>query len=82
MSDESCTGNVLLAFLAGAVAGAAVALLTSPKAGPEVRAQIKGYGDQLRDQANRGVDELRDLAGRVRTKVSRGAEEVAEATRS
>jgi len=39
MSDERghSTGALLLAFAAGAVAGAVVAALISPKSGPELR---------------------------------------------
>ena len=37
------TGTVVLAFLAGAIAGAAVAVLTSPRSGPEVRESLRGW---------------------------------------
>jgi gas vesicle protein len=45
MSDERghSTGTLLVAFLAGAVAGALVAVLTSPKSGPEMRESLKGF---------------------------------------
>ena len=44
MSDERgySTGTLLIAFLAGAIAGAAVAVLVSPKSGPEMRESLKG----------------------------------------
>ena len=55
MSDErgSSGGNLLLAFLAGAAAGAVVALLTSPKTGKEMRESLalwlrqSGAGDAV-----------------------------------
>ena len=45
MSDERGTSatTLVLAFLAGAVAGAAVALLATPKTGREMRETIGGW---------------------------------------
>jgi gas vesicle protein len=46
-------GSILLAFLAGAAAGAVVALLTAPKSGKETRSDVadwarrSGVGDAL-----------------------------------
>ena len=51
--DETHRTNpavVLLAFLAGAVTGAAVALLTAPQSGRETRSRLKGLA---RDAAGR-----------------------------
>jgi len=44
MSEERghSTGALLLAFAVGAVAGAVVAALISPKSGPEMRESLKG----------------------------------------
>ena len=52
MSDERGPGTtaLVLAFLAGAVAGAVVALLTTPKTGREMRETI---GDLTRDGRTR-----------------------------
>lgn len=49
MSEDrgSSLGNLLVAFLAGAAVGAAVALLTSPKTGPEMRETLAGLGKEL-----------------------------------
>ena len=41
----SSGGTIFMSFLAGAVAGAAVALLTTPKRGSEVREQIKNWAN-------------------------------------
>jgi gas vesicle protein len=55
MSDDKANslGGLLVAFLAGAAVGAAVALLTSPKSGPEIRetlaSGIKDLGTKIRD---------------------------------
>ena len=44
MDDRySSSGIIFMSFLAGAVAGAAVALLTTPKRGSEVREQLKNW---------------------------------------
>jgi len=43
MSGGMSGSTLLMSFLAGAVAGAAVALLTTPKRGSEVREQIRNW---------------------------------------
>ncbi len=64
MSDDrgNSGGNLLLAFLVGAAAGAAVALLASPKNGREMRNSLaswlrrSGAGDAM----ERAVSAVRD----------------------
>jgi len=51
-THRSPTTGLVLAFLAGAVSGAVVALLTAPRSGRETRGRIKGLA---RDAAGRGV---------------------------
>jgi gas vesicle protein len=51
MSDDRCcsgSGGVLLAFLAGGLVGAGLALLYSPVSGPEARERINGLAEELR----------------------------------
>jgi len=48
--ESGMFGTSLLVFLAGAAVGAAVAALTTPKTGPELRGDIKGLGNKLRDR--------------------------------
>ena len=67
MSDNrgTSTSGILLAFLAGAAAGAAVALLTTTKTGKEMRASIATWARQTRgreivDRAARTVREAFD----------------------
>ena len=64
MSDDrgSSGGNLLLAFLAGAAAGAVVALLTSPKSGKEVRESLASWLRQsgAGDAVERAVRVARD----------------------
>lgn len=45
--------GVLLAFLGGAAAGAAVALLMAPTSGEETREKLLGYANQGKDSVTR-----------------------------
>ena len=64
MSDDrgNSGGNLLLAFLAGAAAGAVVALLTSPKSGKEMRESLASWLRQsgAGDAVERAVRVARD----------------------
>ena len=64
MSDNRGTpaSGILLAFLAGAVAGAAVALLTTTKTGAEMRASVKSWakGSRGRDAVERAARAVRE----------------------
>lgn len=64
MSDErgGSSGNLLLAFLAGAAAGAVVALLTSPKNGAEIRESLASWlrRSGVLDAVERAVQASRD----------------------
>lgn len=51
-------GAVGLAFLSGALIGAAAAFLLAPQSGQETREQLRGY-------ARKTEDNLRDLAGKA-----------------
>lgn len=54
MSDErGSIGTSLLLFLAGAAVGAAVVALTTPKTGPELRGDLKGFGNKIKDRFSR-----------------------------
>jgi gas vesicle protein len=51
MSDEQgSVGTSLLIFLAGAAVGAAIVALTTPKTGAELRGDLKGLGDRVKDR--------------------------------
>jgi gas vesicle protein len=65
-------GNVMLAFLLGTVAGAAVALLYAPAAGRDTR-------DFLGERAREGRDLATEAAAKGREAISRGRETVATA---
>lgn len=51
--DRGSLGTSLLIFLAGAAVGAAVVALTTPKTGPELRADLKGVGGKVRDRVRK-----------------------------
>ena len=56
------TGNSLLAFIAGAMAGAAVALLIAPESGEKTRKRIKdkavGVADAAKEKILDGLDDI------------------------
>jgi len=64
MSEERGVsgGSLLLAFLAGAAAGAVVALLTSPKSGREMRESVRSWARRsgAGDAVDRAVRVVRD----------------------
>ena len=64
MSEERGVsgGSLLLAFLAGAAAGAVVALLTAPKSGREMRESVESWVRRggARDAVDRAVRAARD----------------------
>ena len=68
-------GAVGLAFLGGALIGAAAALLLAPKSGRETRDQLRGYARKAED----GVRDLADKAGQALDRaVERGLDAVQE----
>lgn len=71
--DEGASaGTVLLAFLAGAVAGAAVALLYAPTSGQETR-------EYLGSKAREGRERASAIAERVRQVINESRETLANA---
>jgi gas vesicle protein len=61
--DRGTSGSgILLAFLAGAAAGAVVALLTTTKTGREMRASVRAWaqGRQGRDIVERAARSVRE----------------------
>jgi gas vesicle protein len=59
-SNDNSGGAVLLAFVAGAIAGAAVALLFAPATGEETR-------EYLNQRAREGREKVVDAARQFRT---------------
>jgi gas vesicle protein len=70
--DGAGAGSILLAFLLGAVAGAAVALLYAPAAGRETR-------EFLGEKAREGRDRAQEAAVKGREYLNQGRETIATA---
>ncbi|WP_005033059.1 YtxH domain-containing protein [Holophaga foetida] len=51
--DRGSIGTSLVIFLAGAAVGAAVVALLNPKSGPELRADLRGLGEKVKDRVAR-----------------------------
>jgi gas vesicle protein len=96
MSDEydGESGHVWSSIVAGVVIGTVVggviALLFAPKAGRQVRADLEGAVDDLRDKAEQAIDDLqasasdlvvrsRDVLERTRENITRSVEAGKEA---
>ena len=61
-------GNFLTGLIAGVVAGAAAALLLTPKKGQEAREIITDRASDIRGRASGPISSLRDRARRVRNR--------------
>ncbi|MCX6031486.1 MAG: YtxH domain-containing protein [Chloroflexi bacterium] len=61
MSDNG-GGEFFVGFIIGAMAGAAAALLLTPRSGSELRGQIQEKGIELKDQAARLADQAKTQA--------------------
>jgi gas vesicle protein len=83
MSNNDSGSSVLMAFVLGAAAGAAIALLYAPAAGEETRRRIKDKARDGRDRAEALAREGRDYLSRQRENlgaaVDRGREAFDEA---
>jgi gas vesicle protein len=83
MSRDSSGGSVMLAFMMGAMAGAAVALLFAPAAGEETRGYLgrraRESRDRARDVARDAADQSREFYQRQRDSVSTAIERGREA---
>ena len=59
--EGSSTGSWLLGLMIGALGGAAVAFLTAPKSGSEVRGVIKDTANTMPERVSELVDDSLDL---------------------
>jgi len=60
MSQNGISGSqMMLAFLAGAVTGAAVALLATPQSGSDARRSLRGWAEDAQGTAVKVPDALR-----------------------
>ena len=65
MSKDN-SGSVMIAFVVGALTGAAVALLFAPASGEETREYLGQKAREGRDQAREAMDQGRDYYARQR----------------
>lgn len=79
MSRDSSGGSVMLAFMLGAMAGAAVALLFAPAAGEETREYLGQRAREGRDRAREAAGQSREFYQRQRDNVSSAIERGREA---
>lgn len=81
MSDHSSSPS-LTAFLAGAVLGAAAALLLAPRSGRDTRRRLarwlEEWEDETKDLLAEGGELLREQADKVRRRVKDAAQDVAK----
>jgi gas vesicle protein len=71
MGDERGGGGVLVAFVLGAIAGAAVALLVAPASGEETRRRL---GEKAREGRDKSREFLRQQRDGLTTAFERGKE--------
>ena len=77
--DDNGAGSIILAFVLGAITGAAVAMLTAPASGEETRRRL---GEKARDSADRArdmADQGRDIWNRQRDTIANAIDRGREA---
>jgi gas vesicle protein len=83
--DDGGAGNILLAFILGAVGGAAVALLYAPASGRETRERLAERADEARaraaEAAARGREAFNQGRETLTTAIERGREAYQQARR-
>src|SRR5436189_6159974 len=77
--DGGGAGNILLAFLLGAVSGAAVALLYAPAAGRETREYLGERAREGRVRATEAAEKGRQVVEKGRQAVNEGREVIVSA---
>ena len=79
--DSAAAGTVIVAFILGAVTGAAVALLMAPTTGGEMRRMLGDKAREGRDRAAGAAQQGRDFLNRQRDHLSTAVERGREAYR-
>ena len=75
MENGKNVGGILLAFLAGSVAGAVTALFLAPSSGSETRRKIKSTSLNTKDKALEKVNSAKSEASNL---IERGKEKLAD----
>jgi gas vesicle protein len=68
--DDSGAGTVVVAFVLGAITGAAVALLMAPASGDETRRVLAEKAREGRERASEAAKQGRDFVNRQRDTLS------------
>ncbi len=79
MSRDSGAGTVMVAFMMGALTGAALALLFAPATGEETREYLGQKAREGRDRAKEAVEQGKDYYQRQRQTLSSAVERGREA---
>lgn len=74
-NDELGGGATFAAFLLGALAGAAVALMYAPAAGDETRRRMAEKAREGREQANRAIERGKAAFEKARRQAGEAAED-------
>ena len=77
--DGGAAGTVIVAFVLGAIAGAAVALLVAPASGEETRRMLAEKAREGREKAGQAAQKGRELWERQRETLSTAFERGKEA---
>jgi gas vesicle protein len=77
--EDSGAGTVVVAFVLGALTGAAVALLMAPASGEETRRMIAERAREGRDRAGEAARQGRELWNRQRENLSNACDRGREA---
>jgi gas vesicle protein len=81
-NDHGITpGGVIVAFIAGAAVGAAVALMFAPASGEQTREYLGQRAREGRDRASEAAKQGRDLLNRQRDTIATAFERVREQKR-
>ena len=78
MDNEEATGSaqaVVFAFLGGAIAGVAAALLFAPKSGQETRRHVKGYARRAEEEV---LERAKEARAALDETIERGKQFIAE----
>lgn len=75
------SGTILLAFVAGAAMGAAVALLFAPASGSETRAYVNRRARDARDRAVQAAEHGREVFNRERESITTAFDRARQAQR-
>ncbi len=73
------TGNVMIAFVVGALTGAAVALLFAPASGEETREFLGQKAREGKDKAREAMDQGREYYNRQRENIASAVDRGREA---